>query len=573
LASRPEAAGASPRPSTRFGPKTSFWDRAGVIPVAGIADSTFLVLVAVGTAALWLGRVGFYSDDWAFLKTFRFAADQSLLGLSRAGFDAWPHARMRPVEVLYLAGLYKLWGLNPLGYQWSNVAVLAAIAVLFWFLLRELGQPRLIALAVPIVYLTLPNYTTARFWMSASENTLSIALYLLSFYADLRSLRAQGRRVWTWRVVGVASLLGCVLAYEVALPLFALNAGVVLLIGRRGARPVLERARRTAALEIAALLGVTVFKVATETRGGINGPYLSHVARFTQNALAVQWRGYGFGLPLRVWQAATRYPDARVLALSFAAAVAILAYLWFVSRRGKSAWPSRLGPAWLGLGALVFALGHAIYLLTDKGGGGGDFTMTGIGNRVAVASTIGVALCFVGAAVWLTRLLPAAARGPVFALSISLVAAGGLLIENTVMNFWAKAYRKEMDVLAAIRERFPRLPSGSALMLDGVCSYEGPATVFESSWDLAGLLNLTYGDPTLRADVVSHRMLVGVNGLHTRIYQDRSFYPFSSDLVVYDPRSDSVAALPDRAAALAYFQRRRIPDCAPGRPGSGAPIF
>jgi hypothetical protein len=529
---------------------------------AVIADSTFLVCVAFSTAVLWVSRAGFSSDDWNLLRIFRFAPDQSLLGLYRMVSAALPANRMRPTQLLYLAASYKLWGLHPLGYHVVNVIVLSAIGILLWALLRELGQPRVWALASAVVYLTLPNYTTARFWVAAYSSTLSIALYLLSFYADLRSLRADGRGVWGWRALGVASLISCVMAYEVALPLFAINLVVVLFLGRTDARSGLfKRARMTAALETAALLGVTVFKVAAKTRDGIDGAYIPYVVGLVKDALIVHWRGYGLGLPLRVWRAANRYPDTRILAVSIALALAVATYLWWISDRHKVAWPTyRYGLAWFFVGALAFALGHAIFLVTEATVRGG-LTMTGKSNRVAVAATIGVTLCFVAGAGCLVGLIPAAKRGAAFATWIGLLAAGGFIIDNAVANCWAGAYQKQMSALAAIQKRFPRLPPHSTLILDGVCPYVGPAVVFKSKWDLAGLLALTYNDPTLRADVVSREMFVRTDGLATKTHSDQSFYPFSNDLIVFDPRSGSVFPLPDHAAAQGYFERQREAWC------------
>jgi hypothetical protein len=352
------------------------------------------------------------------------------------------------------------------------------------------------------------------------------------------------------------------MAYEVALPLFAVNIGAVLLLGRRAAQSrSFLRAPITAALEGTALLGVTLFKMATKTRDGIYGEYIPHVVGFVKNALVTHWRGYGFGLPLRVWHAANRYPDTRILGMSIALALAVAAYLWWISCRSKVAWPTyRGGLTWLLFGAIAFALGHAIFLVTEIGARGG-FTMTGKDNRVAVAATLGVTLCFVAGAGCLVGVIPATRRGAAFGSLIGLLAAGGFLIDNTVAKFWAEAYRNQMAVLAAIRERFPRLPAHGTLILDGVCDHIGPAVVFKTKWDLAGLLTLTYNDPTVRADVVSRQMSVRADGLTTRTLSDQSFYPFSDELIVFDPRSGSVFPMSDHAAARGYFERRCEKQC------------
>ena len=270
----------------------------------------------------------------------------------------------------------------------------------------------------------------------------------------------------------------------------------------------------------------------------------------------MHWRGYGFGLPLRVWNAVHRYPDAWILGLAIALGLAVAMYLWWVSDRHEATWPTlRAGLAWLSAGVLVFALGHAIFLVTDVGARGG-FTMTGKNNRVAVAATLGIALCFVAGAGCFVRLAPARMRGAAFAFLIGLLAAGGFIIDNTIANLWVGAYRKEMDVLAAIQSRFPRLPPHTTLVLDGICPYVGPAVVFKSKWDLAGLLALAYQDPEAQADVVTSQMEVREDGLVTKSLSQNQNYPYSNDLMVFDVRSNSVTRLPNAAAARRYFQQR-----------------
>ena len=101
-----------------------------------------------------------------------------------------------------------------------NTAVLALGSILFYLTLRELGQNRLIALSVGLVFSLLPHFSTTRFWYAASQSNLSLALYFLSLYSDLRMLKANYSRRWLWKGIGWVSLLGSVLCYETVLPLF-----------------------------------------------------------------------------------------------------------------------------------------------------------------------------------------------------------------------------------------------------------------------------------------------------------------------------------------------------------------
>ena len=157
-----------PTPETR-----SRWQQTG-------PDCLFLAAIVLFSAVTYLGDLGFYSDDWAFLASYSLAEDQSLLGLFQSNYT--PEVWMRPLQILYQATLYWLFGPHPLGYHMFNTGVLALGAVLFYLLLRELGRPRLVSLAIPALYVLLPHYSTDRFWYAAFPTTLSMALYFWLFW-------------------------------------------------------------------------------------------------------------------------------------------------------------------------------------------------------------------------------------------------------------------------------------------------------------------------------------------------------------------------------------------------------
>src|SRR3989304_4822686 len=58
-----------------------------------IQDCLFLCIVVLLSLCLYVGGLGFYSDDWSYLGYFSMSEDQSLYGLSRSatpsGTNAW----------------------------------------------------------------------------------------------------------------------------------------------------------------------------------------------------------------------------------------------------------------------------------------------------------------------------------------------------------------------------------------------------------------------------------------------------------------------------------------------------
>jgi hypothetical protein len=161
----------------------------------------------------------------------------------------------------------------------------------------------------------------------------------------------------------------------------------------------------------------------------------------------------------------------------------------------------------------------------------------------------------------------------VFAAGIAAVAACGFIIVNAIAGQWVEAYAREEAVLRRIQDRFPALPDGTTIILDGICPYVGPAVVFESNWDLAGALGTLYRNPSLMADIVTPRLSVTDQGLVTRIYNQVREYPYGPRLVMYDAAHDTVHRLPDRVAARAYFAQRPSLDCPEAHEGVGVKLF
>ncbi len=131
-----------------------------------LVDGLILTAIVVASAFPYIGRLGFYSDDWAFLGAFANAPHQSLGEMFAVMHDASPE---RPVLSLYFAALYRVFGIQALGYHVVNHGVMALTALLFYLCLRRLGVPRVLSLAWPIVFELLPHYATDRLWYSTFQ--------------------------------------------------------------------------------------------------------------------------------------------------------------------------------------------------------------------------------------------------------------------------------------------------------------------------------------------------------------------------------------------------------------------
>src|SRR6266496_767551 len=94
----------APDPLTFMEPRTE----AGIRAIR--ADALCLMLITLLTALPYVARLGFYSDDWYVLWTFHADSIQHHFGIPSALRDRYD----RPLQGLYLALLYRLFGLHPL---------------------------------------------------------------------------------------------------------------------------------------------------------------------------------------------------------------------------------------------------------------------------------------------------------------------------------------------------------------------------------------------------------------------------------------------------------------------------
>jgi hypothetical protein len=537
-----------------------------------VRDALFVALVIAVSAVPYLTRLGFWSDDWAFLGSLTTYGDLSAPGRS-AEHDFAAHLRPRPVQVAYQTLLHAVFGVEPLGYHVVNTLVLAAMGALGYLVLRELGLGRLPAVAVAVTYGLLPHYSTDRFWWAAFGYGLAMTLAFASLYFDLRALRSGGAARWRWKIAALAALALSGLGFEVALPLLAAAVPVLWYRSRRPAggrlRHPLGRAGAVLFLgsNVAVLAAVAAVKLAFPVGVGVGGSYPLHLARLTLGSVATGFGSYGLGLPEAVrWAVAT--VDAVSLGVGAALAGAIGAYVAGLTR--QDTWPARTWLRLAGAGAVVFALGYAVFLTNGRI----LFSSTGISNRVSIAAAAGVAMIWVGLAGAASAAVGPRWRAWVLAPAVAVLTLSGYLVVQGLAANWAEAWQREQAALADIRARLPTLEPGTTIILDGACPYVGAAVVFESNWDLAGALETYYRDPTVRADVASANLTVGDHGLSTRLYLDHiARYGYDRRLLVFDVRDSSLRALPDAESARAWWAARQVPRCPRGAAGYGALTF
>jgi hypothetical protein len=536
-------------------------------------DCAFLAVAVVVSLVVYVWSLGFYLDDYATLSRMKASHDQSLFGL----YDAVrPGTGQRPLQAGIFAFLYRLFGLDPLGYHLLNAALLVGIAVLLYLVLRELGLPRGFCVAVPLVYSMLPHYATERFWLNAFQISLSTAFYLLSLYAGLRAVRASTWTVGGWLAIAVVGIAGSLLSYEIAFPLFALNLVLVWWAGRQSGRTLTNCGRLQA---IIVVLGVgsiavgTLKTLAVATHGqngygiGFHGGAAHHYAYLAWGAFKVNFGTYLAAFPYVLWWIFSHRFSAVNAGVAAGVGVLSFLYLWQVGRAEHTVRrTSGLWRALVGGGLVALALGYSTFLAASTF----LFRSAGIDNRINAAAALGVAAALVGGIGWVAQRLSSDHGNVVFAGGIALVVAAGALVIQTLGTFWSQAADRQHTVMAAILANARSIPAGGTFILDGACPEVGPTPVFADDADLVAALKIKLGElAPARADVASD----GLRAAHRRLdltlryadHSDTRTYPLNKALVVYDYPGRRIIPLATEAQARRYTAHRQTPSCPPLR--------
>jgi hypothetical protein len=520
------------------------------------------LLVVLVSVVPYVSRLGFYSDDWVSLGTMTGASDQSVAGLVTAQLSSDPDGRARLTNTVYQALLFRAFKLNPLGYHVVNALVLLSAALLLYLTFCELGVQQTVAVSTAAIYILLPNYSTDRFWFVAFGYGLSMALFLVSTYAFLRAARSQWLVPWT--VLALLALAAASLGMEVVVPLVLAIPAALWWQGYRRGRGSLKRqlgiprGLLLSGSALAVVAAVAIYKGGTAR--GFSVPDVLYLKRLVAGALVVNFGTYGIALLNTVaW-------SARQLPLDGAALSALLAVLVFshLSRGEPPPESARLWTTFVVAGCFIFGLGTAIFLTSARV----SFWSAGIANRVWIAAALGVALVLVGGSGWVSSWLSSGLRRWVFSGLITGLCVSGFVINTALATFWIAAWQRQLEVVANIRQALPALAPRTTVILAGVCPYLGPAIVFESSWDLAGALQVVYRDRSLRADVTTGRFSMHDDGLRTRIYGDSRFYRYGQDLLLFDDRRETVFPVTDRSVATAHLSEPA--GCPEGIAGGGA---
>jgi hypothetical protein len=500
-------------------------------------DGALLALLSLVVVLPYVFRLGLISDDWDFVGFMQGAG--GFTDSLRVLWDEFPYLQNRPLYLVYLAGMYELFGKDVLWPSLINVAVSAAGAILFYSILRKIGLPRLFALTTPMVFLVLPHYSTDRMWLTAYFITISTTLAFFSLFADLKAVEAAetARRV-KWKLAAVIAIVLSAMLYELALPVL-LAGGLLFLLRayqlRRddGRGPGVTRfAIVSGAINVALILVILAVKAITTVRSHNPDDIISTGVRLAGRAFLNGYSRNLAELPDTLLRSVTDYRSEGAIIAGLAAAV--LAYLALV-RIPSVRLDFRTAFVAVCAGVFISLFCYTVFLtLTTI-----PFMKAGVLTRFTIVAAAGVAIVCVAGLLFVTSGLKPRLRGQTVAVAIALLVFTSVTVNGTIGNFWAEASDQQEAVLAELAPHVQDLPPNSNVLLDGMCRWHGPTPVFETWWDVTGRLKILTGDPTIRGDVIWPNLQLtdaGLKRLRGEGTEEESYY----DAWVYEPGSTYV---------------------------------
>lgn len=270
-----------------------------------------LALVVAAATALFLqtknfGLLGF--DTYPLIASSRVLSLADLLGNFTEGLmqGYYPTFFYRPLVKLTFALDYALWGLEPLGYQWTDIVIFAASALALYALARRLtgAEARMAPWVALLLFLLHPLHYDVVPIPARRAESLCCAFIVLSLFLQLspRALRAR------FPLGPALATLGAIAAKETAFVLPAVSFAAVLLYvpcarwGERFARAVTSLVPH--AVVVLALLAVRA------SLGGVGAEALALPGRdepLLAGSAAARWILLGIAVGLLVGVSTTLF--------------------------------------------------------------------------------------------------------------------------------------------------------------------------------------------------------------------------------------------------------------------------
>ena len=177
-----------------------------------------LVIAATVLAYQPVWNAGFIWDDDGFVVANQWL--KNLDGLYRIWFTTQTSDYF-PMTFSSLWVDYRIWGLNPAGYHWTNLLLHVGSALVWWRVLTALKIPG--ARLAAAIFALHPVNVESVAWITERKNTLAMFFFAWTALCHVK-FEDSGRRRWYWLAAGLFVLSLLSKTATVALPVVLLAA-------------------------------------------------------------------------------------------------------------------------------------------------------------------------------------------------------------------------------------------------------------------------------------------------------------------------------------------------------------
>ncbi|MBX9691695.1 MAG: hypothetical protein K2Z81_04875, partial [Cyanobacteria bacterium] len=448
----------------------------------------------------------------------------------------------RPVQPVYYAVLYSLFGDNPRGYHLFSYA---AEALSGWFLylsLSRLTGNRFLSIIAASLFVLCPLHDATNNWVGANLVTFSLMLLMVSFWSLLKWYQDGSKLAC---VGSCTAFLVSAFCYEAFLPLISLMYSAVLFLGMRK-QPSVRRLFDsllyvTPHLAIGGLLvwyqRVLLPKIAPAFLPPLTRGDFKHFVDVMAAGLSVSVGPESWTFVAQRSQEAISagLGGSDIVRLSLIA-LTISASVFFLPRT-RNAWS--LYGAFIVIGLVTVLGSYTVF------GVARDYmpALTSLLSRTNAGAAIGVVMLLAGLAGGLLHLCSTVWAGRKNAFdSEALKSAGGGLAASgqnypalasrrtatALLSFilvipvavswslanlglskaWTLSWQVQETIRKTIAEESSRLKDGDQILLANAPRYVMWAPFFDGVWDFQPMVHMTTGNRKIAAGVVSERLHV-----------------------------------------------------------------
>lgn len=547
--------------SSALGRISDFIDEQHVILV--LAFLLALELVIFGTP---YAKTGFFLDDWLTLFQLKFGPQDFWAATQKYLFED-PRVLIRPIEAPYFAGLYKLFGFKATGYHFVNGAMEVISGFFLYLSSVRMTRNKALAFIASALFIVNPTHDATHYWMVCSSATLSMMLFLASFWSILKAVDENNRAMYVW---SGALLTISLFNYEscIALPLAMVIGVAIMQLPKVGLRITVRQC-----INIGVFLLIPV--VVTFVYQRYLSPLISYswVKRIEGNGSFIL-PTVGMGLEIQMpWALAAfikkylladffkglNVVGALMLGGTIAAATALCAV--FLSRQPPENSGSQ--PAQVAAFGLLYAvLALAVFGLSS------EYTplMITLINRINLGASIGASLItaaiITGGYQLAMRALPKKAL-PALVAASCLLFAGIMsvfaLSDRVLSNAWLVSTVVQNRIREVMASNASQLRDGDGIILLNCPRYVLWAPIADGTWDLQAMLRVAANNDKIYGTSVSDRLVVSRDGVQDFVFGTKKIADLKfGSLYSLEPHTAKFQPVPSAEAFIEAVDRTTL---------------